>query len=110
MPAMWTTPDEVKAELGSGTFTPSDVEHLERCVRVAHRQVVRWRPELGVSCSDPDVRLGAAKLAALHFRRRGGVGEGFAEFSELAAYSNGVTFAEITQLLAIGQNHAPVVA
>lgn len=111
MPAMWTTPEEVQDELGPGPFTtPADLEHLGRCVRVAHRQVVRWRPELDVSCSDPDVRLGAAKLAALHFRRRGGTGGEFAEFSELAAYNNGVSFAEIQTLLAVGQHHGPVVA
>lgn len=108
--AMWTDVDEVLAELGGGPYPQSDLDHIAVCAKVAHRQVARWRPDVDPSCGDVDIRLGAAKLAASHYRRRGGTGQEFAEFQDMAGYVNAVSYAEIQTLLGIGQHHAPVVA
>lgn len=108
---MWTSRDEVTAELGGGPYTAADLAGIEKAALVAHTLVCRWRPELGVSCSDADIRLGATKLGASLWRRRGASGEGFAEFADMSTVAvPGVIDAEIQALLGIGRHHGPVVA
>ena len=111
MAPMWTSGDSVAVELGGGPFTPTDRDAIDAAAVVAHTLVCRWRPELGVSCTDADVRMGATKLAASLWRRRGATGQDFAEFSEMATpVYPGVIDAEIQALLGIGRHHGPVVA
>lgn len=108
---MWTSTDLVQAELGGGPYTPTDLDGIGRAALVAHTLVCRWRPELDLSCSDADVVLGATKLAASMWRRRGATGGEFAEFSDMSTpVLPGIIDAEIQALLGIGRHHAPVIA
>lgn len=107
---MWTTSDDVKAELGHVSFTPADVAWIDRCVDSVNEQVSAWRPDLVEGQSGP-VCLGATKLAASMFRRRGASGAEFAEFADIATASlPGVIDAEIQSLIGIGRHHNPIVA
>ena len=108
---MWTTRDEVVAELGAGPFTPNDLDGIEKSVVAVNEMVTRWRPDLtpGVSSS---VCLGATKLAASLYRRRGATGAEFAEFSDMSTgtLAPGIIDAELQSLIGIGRHHKPVTA
>lgn len=109
---MWTTAELVTTELGGGPYTTADTAGIADAALVAHTLVCRWRPDLDpVSCSDADVRMGATKLAASFWRRRGATGGEFAEFADMSTpIYPGVIDAEIQALLGIGRHHAPVIA
>ena len=110
VPYMWTHSDEVIHELGDGTYTPTDLGWIERCVIVADAYVKQVRPDVPVGMSDP-IALGTTKLAASMYRRRGASGADFAEFADMSTpVLPGIIDAEIQALLGIGRHHAPVVA
>lgn len=106
----WVFPDDVYAELGGGPFSEMEQRQAQLAIVAADRLVCRWRPDLTPG-SDPAVVLGAAKLAASMFRKRGASGADFAEFADMATPAMpGVIDAEIQALLGIGRHHDPVVA
>lgn len=108
---MWTTTDEVVAELGSGPFSPADRDTIDRAVIATNELVTRWRPDLTPGLSEP-VCLGATRLAAALYRRRGATGQEWAEFSDLGSgtLAPGIIDADIQALLGIGRHHKPVIA
>lgn len=109
-PRMWTSTDLVVAEMGGGAFTTTDLAWLERVVVATDALVKQWRPELLVGTSEP-VELGATKLAASMYRKRGATGGEFAEFADMStSMLPGIIDAEIQALLGIGRHHKPVVA
>lgn len=108
---MWTNPDDVITELGSGPFTPGDRDWIESTVLAVNEQVTAWRPDVPLGSSEA-ICLGATKLAAAMYRRRGATGAEFAEFSDWGSGNimPGVIDAEIQALIGIGRHHNPIVA